>query len=161
MASTLAVPVAATAAPIPMPMHGDRAAPQFDPTKPRELHRFFDDLQYILNCAQVTSKNKMKHHTTRYVDIDTSELWETLPEFIDPTKTFEKFKTTLQDLYPGSKEKRKWMVADMDQLIGERSRLGILSLVDLGDYYRQFLAITMFLKEKNCLSNDEQSRAFA
>ena len=49
----------------------------------------------------------------------------------------------------------------MDQLIGERSRLGILSLADLGDYYRQFLAITMFLKGKNRLSNDEQSRAFA
>jgi len=144
-----------------MPARGDRTAPQFDPTKPRELRRFFDDLEYILNRAQITSENEMKRHATRYVDIDTSELWETLPEFTDHTKTFEEFKTALQDLYPGSKEERKWTVADMDQLIGERSRLGILSLADLGDYYRQFLAITTFLKGKSRLSNDEQSRAFA
>ena len=103
----------------------------------------------------------MKCHATRYVDIDTSELWETLPEFIDPTKTFEEFKTVLQDLYPGSKEEHKWTVADMDQLIGERLHLGILSLADLGNYYRQFLAITTFLKGRNHILNDEQSCAFA
>ena len=56
----------------------------------------------------------------------------------------------LQDLYPGFKEEHKWMVADMDQLIGEWSHLGIL-----------LLAITTFLKGKNHLLNDEQSRAFA
>ena len=103
----------------------------------------------------------MKCHATIYVDIDTSELWETLPEFKDPTRMFEGFKTALQDLYTGSKEERKWMVVDMDQLIGEWWCLGILLLADLGNYYRQFLAITTFLKGKNCLSNDEQSCAFA
>ena len=85
----------------------------------------------------------------------------TLPEFIDPTKMFGEFKTMLQDLYPGSKEECKWTVADMYQLIGKWSCLGILLLADLGNYYRQFLAITTFLKGKNHLSNDEQSRAFA
>ena len=84
----------------------------------------------------------------------------TLPEFIDPTKMFEEFKTVLLDLHPGSKEECKWTVADMEQLIGKRSCLGILLLADLGDYYRQFLAITTFLKGKNCLSNDKQSCAF-
>ena len=115
MALTSAVTTAATAAPIPMPAHGDRTAPQF---KPRELHRFFNNLQYILNCTQVTSENEMKCHSTSYVDINTSKLWETLLEFIDPTKTFEEFKTVLQDLYSGSKEECKWTVVDMDQLIG-------------------------------------------
>ena len=67
----------------------------------------------------------------------------------------------LQDLYPGFKEEHKWMVADMDQLIGEWSHLGILLLADLGNYYRQFLTITTFLKGKNHLLNDEQSHAFA
>ena len=74
---------------------------------------------------------------------------------------FEGFKTALQDLYTGSKEERKWMVVDMDQLIGEWWCLGILLLADLGNYYRQFLAITTFLKGKHRLSNDEQSCAFA
>ena len=151
MASTLATTAAPTATPIPMPMHSDRTTPQFNPTKPRELCRFFDNLQYILNCTQVTSKNEMKHHAIRYMDIDTSELWE----------TYEEFKTMLQDLYPESKEECKWMVVDMDQLIGEQSHLGILSLAYLGNYYRQFLAITTFLKGKNHLLNNKQSHTFA
>jgi hypothetical protein len=82
--------------------------PHHSSTRPSPESRFFDDLEYILNRAQITSENEMKRHATRYVDIDTSDLWETLPEFTDHTKTFEEFKTVLQDLYPGSKEERKW-----------------------------------------------------
>lgn len=48
----------------------------------------------------------------------------------------------------------------MDKLVGERSRLGVLSLGDLGDYYRQFYTITTFLRGKQRLSAAEQSRAF-
>ena len=47
-----------------------------------------------------------------------------------------------------------------DQLVGERSRIGILSLSDLGEYHRQFLAITTFLIGKGRLSAAEQSQAF-
>lgn len=112
---------------VPMPAHGDRTMLQFNATKTRELHRFFDNLQYILNHVQVTSQNEMKCHAVRYMDINTSKLWETLVEFTDPTKTFAEFKTTLQDLYPGSQEEHKWTVADMDQLIGEWLCLGIIS----------------------------------
>jgi len=49
----------------------------------------------------------------------------------------------------------------MDKLVGERSRLGVLLLGDLGEYHRQFLAITTFLIGKTRLSTAEQSRAFA
>jgi hypothetical protein len=49
----------------------------------------------------------------------------------------------------------------MDKVVGERSRLGVISLGDLGEYYRQFLTITRFLRSKNRLSEAEQSRAFA
>jgi hypothetical protein len=49
----------------------------------------------------------------------------------------------------------------MDKLVGERSRLGVISLGDLGEYYHQFLAIITFLLGKSHLSKAEQSRAFA
>ena len=48
----------------------------------------------------------------------------------------------------------------MDKLVGERTRLGIISLGDLDEYYRQFLIITTFLRNKTCLSEAEQSRAY-
>ena len=53
------------------------------------------------------------------------------------------------------------MITDMDKLVGEISRVGILSLVDLGKYHREFMAITMFLIVKNHISPAEQSCTIA
>ena len=49
----------------------------------------------------------------------------------------------------------------MDKLVGETSRVGILSLADLGKYHREFMAITTFLITKNHILPAEQSRMFA
>src|ERR1700677_3683069 len=76
-------------------------------------------------------------------------------------KTYNEFRQVIYALYPGSEEERKWSVADIDKLVGEQLRLGVLLLGDLGEYHRQFLAITTFLIEKMQLSTAEQSRAFA
>ena len=145
---------------IPMPGRGDHSAPRFDPKQPRELRRYFADLDFAFDRASVTDNADKKQHACRYVDVDTSELWETLAEFSDVLKSYEDFTKAVHALYPGSDEERKWSVADMDKLVGERSRIGIISLGDLGEYYRQFLAITTFLRSKNRLSEAEQSRAF-
>ena len=123
------------AAVIPMPGRGDRSAPKFDPKQPRELRRYFADLDFVFNRAGVTNGEDMKQHACRYVDVDTSELWETLPEYSDAAKPYSDFRTAVYALYPGSDEERKWSVADMDKLVGERSRLGIISLGDLGEYH--------------------------
>jgi hypothetical protein len=85
----------------------------------------------------------------------------TAMEFVDNTKTYTDFRQVIYMLYPGSEEECKWSVADMDKLVGERSRLGVLSLGDLREYHCQFLAITTFLIGKTRLSTVEQSRAFA
>jgi hypothetical protein len=143
-----------------MPSRGDRSAPKFDPKQPRELRRYFDDLDFAFTRAGVTDRGEMKQHACRYVDVDTTELWETLTEYTDATKTYDEFKAAVYALYPGSDEERKWSVADMDKLVGERMRIGIISLGDLGEYYRQFLAITKFLISRERLSAAEQSRAF-
>ena len=153
--TTMAAPV------IAMPSRGDRSAPQFDTKHLRELRRYFSDLEYCFGRAQITDEAEKKKHACRFVDVDTSELWESLAEFADITKTYDEFCKAIHALYPGSEEERKWSVADMDKLVGERSRLGILSLGDLGEYHRQFLAITTFLIGKTRLSTTEQSRAFA
>jgi hypothetical protein len=123
------------AAPIPMPACGDRIAPQFDLTHPRELRHYFSNLNFILGHAGVIDNTEMKQHAIRYVDIDTSELWEAMPEYLNHTKTYTEFRIAIYKLYPRSEEERKWSVADMDKLVGEQQRLGVLSLRDLGDYH--------------------------
>jgi hypothetical protein len=75
-----------------------------------------------------------KKHVCRYVDINTTDLWEAIPEF-DVTKTFDEFKSAIFKLYPSSVSEHKWTIADMDKLVGEQLWMGILNISDLGNYY--------------------------
>jgi hypothetical protein len=142
-----------------MPARGHSTAPKFDPTQPRELRRYFIELDMLFGAAGVTDSDQMKTHACRYVDIDTAELWESLPEFAAGT-SYNAFKTAIHKLYPGSENDRKWSIADMDKLVGEQLRVGIFDASELGMYYRSFYNITQFLRTKNRISEAEQSRAF-
>ena len=101
----------------------------------------------------------MKKHALRFADCDTAELWEILPEFADTAKMYQDFMDAVYKLYLGSDLERWWAIADMDKLVGETLQVGILSLVDLGKYHREFMVITTFLIVKNRISPAEQSRA--
>jgi hypothetical protein len=47
----------------------------------------------------------------------------------------EKFKSAIFKLYPSSESKCKWTIANMDKLVGEQLRMGILNISDLRNYY--------------------------
>ncbi|KAF9803503.1 hypothetical protein IEO21_09661 [Rhodonia placenta] len=79
---------------------------------------------------------------------------------LSPELSYNDWKADVRALYPGADDTRKWSLADMDQLIGERARIGIHNAADLGCYYRDFMAITKHLIAQNRLSTIEQSRAF-
>jgi hypothetical protein len=78
---------------IPMPGRGDRSAPKFNPKQPRELCRYFADLDFTFDRASITDEADKKKHTCRYVNVDTSELWETLVEYTKVAKSYEDFST--------------------------------------------------------------------
>jgi hypothetical protein len=95
-----------------------------------------------------------KKHACRYVDINTADLGESIPEF-DVAQNFEEFKSAVHKLYPGSESERKWTIVDMDKLVGEQLRMGILDLNDLGNYYRMFYSITKFAKQNKFLKQSK------
>jgi len=45
-----------------MPARGERAAPSFDTTKPRELVRFFEELEYLFARADLKDETEKKKH---------------------------------------------------------------------------------------------------
>ena len=100
-----------------------------------------------------------KSYACSYLDIDSAELWEALPEYDEPDN-WDSFKAATFKLYPGAEDERKFSIADMDKLVGEQLHIGIYTDKDLGNYYRSFFSITQFLLTKNRLSIAEQSRAF-
>ncbi|KAF8222312.1 hypothetical protein L208DRAFT_1323377 [Tricholoma matsutake] len=142
-----------------MPARGHLTAPKFDSAHPHELHRFFDELEILFRECTVTDIALMKKHACRYLDIDSSELWESLPEFA-PGTDFDTFRLAVHALYPGSDDNCKWSFSDMDKLISEQLRIGIHSSTDLGTYFRSFYNITQYLRSKNRISETKQSRAF-
>ena len=103
---------------------------------------------------------EMKGHALRFVDCDTAKLWEILPEFANSTAPHQKFVDAVCQLYPGSDAEQHWLIVDMEKLVADTSRTGILSLADLRKYHRDFISITMFLITKNRLATPEQSHTF-
>ncbi|KAF8238031.1 hypothetical protein L208DRAFT_1244346 [Tricholoma matsutake] len=142
-----------------MPARGHSMAPKFDPTQPRELRRYFNELELLFSACNVTNFEEMKKHTCHYLDIDTSKLWESIPEY-DAGTSFQNFCIAIHKLYPGSKDDRKWSILDMDKLVGEQLRISIYNASDLGLYFWSFYNITKFLSTKGRISDAEQSRAF-
>ena len=58
--------------PILMLSRGNRSAPKFDLKQPHELHRYFDDLDFVFTRAGVTDETEMKQHACCYVNVDTT-----------------------------------------------------------------------------------------
>ena len=149
---------AATPAPPSMPFRGNSSAPRFEGNNPRELQRYFEELEFLFTTCAVTDNLLMKQYAVRYVDIDTEDGWKQLPEYT--TGTYAQFKATIFKLYPGADGERKWTISDLDHLTGEWSRVGFRNKEELGNYHRKFLVISGFLKSKNRMSDNEVKRAF-
>ena len=145
----------------PMPTRGERGAPQFNPTKPHGLCCFFNNLQFQFMRSGVVDEAEMKGHALRFVNCNTAELWEIVPEFANSTTPYQKFVDAVCQLYTGSDVEQRWLIVDMEKLVADTLRTGISSLADLGKYHRDFIAITTFLIAKNCLATPEQSCTFA
>ena len=143
-----------------MPARGEETAPIFDKLKPHELPRFFDELEYLFVRAAITSEADKKRHTLRYADFDIELLWRAIPEFADPTKTYDEFKAAILNFYPEASEDNRYSFSDVDILIGERLRLGINSVNELADFNMRFLATTNWLIDRGQFSGFEQRRSY-
>src|SRR5215470_18993123 len=111
-----------------MPARGHSTAPKFDPTQPRELRRYFDEIELQFARCNVTDGQDKKRFARHYVDIDTAALWDSIPE-TDGASTWAQYKTAIIALYPRAAEDRKWNVSDVDKLIGEHLHIGIHNLM--------------------------------
>ncbi|KAJ3473004.1 hypothetical protein NLI96_g13170 [Meripilus lineatus] len=92
--------------------------------------------------------------------VSEEDSWTLLEEYKEATKTFEDFKKKVIDLYPSCSADRKFTNDDLDRLIGQAIRNPIKDLDGLSTFYREYLKITTFMRDKNRLGEAEQSRTF-
>ena len=83
-----------------MPMCNDCAAPTFNSSKPRELSRYFEDLEQLMRWATIASEEEKNQQVLCYVNFNIEQIWKTFPEFIDNNKTYNNFKDAIQVHYP-------------------------------------------------------------
>ena len=143
-----------------MPSRGERAAPTFDQAKPRELSRFFKDLEKLFARVGVTSENEKKDHVLEYVPFDVEQIWRTFPEYSAQLSTYKDFKDAILVHYPDATGDYVYAPRDMEELIESRLRAGIQTTDDLQAFHLQFLAITTWLIEKDQMGDFEQKRGY-
>ena len=143
-----------------MPARGELADPIFDRSKPRELLRYFSDLEYLFDSIPITNEAEKKKHTVRYADFNTEQVWRILPEFRNPTATYSNYKQAILFYYPDATEDFVFSLQSLDILICKHQETGIFTAQDVCNYHLQFLAITTSLIERGHLDQLEQRRAY-
>lgn len=142
-----------------MPSRGASKAPRFSPDEPRELRRYFQDLENLFTNFGITEDAVKKHYACHYVNIETSDLWSSISAY-GTAVSWDNFVQAIYKLYPGTDDEQRWTIADMDALVGSQLRIGIYDKTTLLNYYRPFITITEYLLKKNRISKAEQCRAF-
>ena len=102
-----------------MPMHNECTAPTFNSFKPRELSRYFKDLEQLMRRAAIASEEEKERQVLCYVDFNTEQIWKTFPTFIDNNKTYNDFKDAILVHHPDASGNFVYSIRDMDLLIGE------------------------------------------
>lgn len=143
-----------------MPARGERSAPSYNKSRPRELVRFFKELERLFVRTSMTSDKEKKEQVLRYVDFEEEEFWQTLPEFKSSMATYDDFKAAIFFCYPDASGDYLYSLHDVDLLIMERLQVGINNATDLADFHLRFHQITSWLVSKDHLCELEQRRAY-
>ena len=64
-----------------MPSYRHHTAPKFTEDQPREFKKFFEELANLFGPANIVMDADKKSQPVRYIEVDTSDVWRSLPEF--------------------------------------------------------------------------------
>jgi hypothetical protein len=139
-----------------MPAAGERGAPKFDKTKPRELTRFFSEFERCLVRVGITVEQEKKDELLRYVDFDTEQIWKRFPEYVSQVKTYVDFRKAILVHYLDPAGDYVYSIRDLDTLINDCLRNGINNADDLQAYHLAFVGLMTWLIEKDHMGDYEQ-----
>ena len=137
-----------------MPVRGEYDAPTFDRTTPRELLKFFYDLECLFLRAAITSKEEKKDYTLSYVDFDTEQGWQCFPEYAKATASYSDFKDAILSFY------FIYSLRTMEMLISDAQRSIISTSAQLYEFHMQFLAVSSWLIKERQLDSFGQMRSY-
>ncbi|KAG6838508.1 hypothetical protein C0991_011088, partial [Blastosporella zonata] len=150
-----------------MPARGHGTVPSFNPSKPRELPRYFTKLEFLFASSGVTDNAKKKALGICYVDYKTSEKWLLISEYqpYDDSQpalpySYDNWKRAVISLYPGADTATKYSMADLDQIMGKAACTNIKTIGQFADYYRKFYQVSKWLTDSGRIGSLERDRFF-
>ena len=97
-----------------MPLCSDHTTPVFNSTKPQELLRFFNDLEYLFKCTSITNNTEKKEGLMCYVNIGVQCLWKAILEYKVTMTSFADFKKAVLKYYPEASGDFIYTLRNMD-----------------------------------------------
>ncbi|KAG6838769.1 hypothetical protein C0991_008652, partial [Blastosporella zonata] len=150
-----------------MPARGQGTVPSFNPSKPRELPRYFTELKFLFASCRVTKNAKKKALGICYVDYNTSEQWLSISEYqpYDDSQpalpySYNDWKRTIISLYPGANAATKYSMADLDQIMGKAAHTDIKTIGQFANYYRKFYQVSKWLTDSGQIGSLERDHCF-
>ncbi|KAJ2997027.1 hypothetical protein NUW54_g7173 [Trametes sanguinea] len=145
--------------PYRLPPRGAAGAPVFDPSHPETLLDFFEDLDYMLEEANIDSEQKKKEHAVRYAPPTQKSLWRSFAAFAED-KSYEDFKKEVIKEYLGEDGKRLYSLGDIKTLVNTYAAKGFSSSSEFKVYSRSFRVIADDLVKHHVLRDDDRDRYF-
>jgi len=140
-----------------MPLSGERIAPKFDSSKPREIRKFWEDIETLFKRCGVTGNNR-KPWILRYVDSDTHDFWESFEEASSIDLTYEEFKAKINTFYPGADGTRCHTTGELYVYIEQALANGLQDKDEYAAFARGFMQKSQYLLKKEVILKNKQSR---
>src|ERR1700761_8610523 len=105
-----------------LPYRREDSAPQFNPSDPSAIERYFDDLEFLFIRHSVSDHQEKKHAAVNYPCVVTEWLWKTAHAFSDPARSCEDFKAEIITLYLEATAAHEYTHRQFDQLISDHAR---------------------------------------
>ena len=125
-----------------MPMRRECSAPSFDPSQPRELVRYFGELEdHFARCC-ISDLDERKRYTLRYVPMEVEDLWSLLPGWT-AASSWDALKLAVMARYPACQDAFRYTFADLLSLVERRRSEGDFGTVtEWSSYFNQYLVIS-------------------
>ncbi len=119
-----------------MPSRTSRGAPVFDPEKPEELERYFDDLEECFTKAGLASAGARRPYMGKYAPISTENEWKNIEGW--DTMTYSEMKNAIMREYPAAIAMKNGSIEKLNQICRENQRIGESDLAELLSFKRAF-----------------------
>ena len=140
-----------------MPFRREPTAPIFDPSQPRSLLRYFEDLEELFSRCGIHDLEDRKKWTLRYVPIEVADFWELLPGWTGAVD-WTSLKRNVAARYPACDDEHRYRFADLVALADSQMNQEISSIEQWSEFLNQYLVISQYLITRHHLDPLEQQR---